>query len=350
MEIEDLRKEIEEIDREIIKYLAKRLDIVKKIGRLKIEEGKSASDDERELYVKNYWRELSTIYGVPVEMAKELIEIIIKYSKYIQLKNSQNSDSRTITFIGYGRMGKLLALYSIRAGHRVIITGRDPEKAYSVAREVGGLVLDIGEAIERGEFIVLALSLEAFRDGYIDRISRLFKEKIVMDILSSKTPVFSHMEELSMRYGFIYISTHPLFGPQTTPIGEKIAVIPSKTGVSYVDDVCKLWRSIGLDPIVIDVETHEKAMAVVQVLTHLYLLAFQQSLEELSRELGVDPYILSTPTFRDLMNVIRRLNNIKDVVLEIQKSNLFSEMVRSRALSIFMEIVHKLGDKHALHS
>ncbi len=352
MGIEDLRREIEEIDREIIRYLARRLNIVKEVGRLKAEEGRHASDDERELYVKNYWRQLSTMYGVPVELAKELSETIIKYSKYIQLKDMQSFSPKIITFIGYGRMGKLLALYTVRAGHKAIITGRNSEKAESIAKEIGGTSLDISEAVGRGDFIVLALPLNAFTDGYIDKISSLFRGKIVMDILSSKNHIFRYMEELSIRNGFCYISTHPLFGPQTTPLGEKMAIIPSKTGIEHVNDVCMLWRSIGLEPIVIDIDEHEKSMAIIQVLTHLYLLALYYSIEEVSREFGIDPYKLSTPTFREIMGIIKRLNNIMDVVIEIQKSNPFSDVVRSKAFSIFEKMIYELryGDGNALHS
>ncbi len=352
MGIEDLRREIDEIDREIIKCLARRLSIVREIGRLKAREGRLASDDERELYVKSYWRQMATTYGVPIELAEELSESIIRYSKYVQLRDVLGFDVKTITFVGYGRMGRLLALYAVRAGHRVIITGRSFEKAERVARDVGGMFLDIGEAIRSGDFIVLALSSNAFVDGYIDEITSLFRGKIVMDILSSKANVFRYMEDLSIRNGFSYISVHPLFGPQTTPIGEKIAIIPSKTGIEHVDDICMLWRSMGLEPVVVDVDVHEKSMAIVQVLTHLYLLALSQSVDEISREFNVNPYRLSTPTFREVMNIVRRLNSIMDVVIEIQRSNPFSDVVRSRALSTLENIVRRLryGDGNDIHS
>lgn len=345
MEIEELRKSIDEIDKEIVKLIAKRFEVVKRIAEEKIAKNKGVLDEERETLVKMNWRRYALEYGVPINVVEELIELLIKYSKSYQLSLMATSRKykRNITFIGYGNMTRVLVKQLVQVGHDVVISGRSIDKAKRLADELRCKCMDVSQAIEHGEFIVLALSLDAFIDKYVDSISLYFKDKIVMDILSSKGWVFNYLENKSIKENFKYVSLHPLFGPLTPPVSEKIAVIPSKTGVDVLQDVIDLWISAGLEPVVVDFEEHEKAMAIVQVLTHLYLIAFSRASNELIKELNINPDRLSTPTYRDIKAVTERIKYIENVVFEIQRNNPFSNLVRKKALEVLNNIIESIG-------
>ncbi|MEM1541654.1 MAG: bifunctional chorismate mutase/prephenate dehydrogenase [Ignisphaera sp.] len=351
MDIAEIRKKIDDIDRQIIELLSRRLELVKSIAEHKRSYGLSINDEAREIDLSIKWRKLAATYGVPPDLVEQILEEILKHSKKLQLDVIKSIDGcrsvygARVAIVGYGKMGKALGSQIIRRGFEVVITGRDIDKAKTVARELGCSAIELEKALTTCNHIILALSLQAYLDGFVDIIARHMSGKIVMDILSSKNLVYEYVEKLSHVYGFAYVSTHPLFGPSTSAYGQKIAVIPSGSGKDVLEDVVDFWRCVGLDPVVVSYEEHEKAMAVVQVLTHMLILLFQLGVEELSKELGIDPLKLSTPTFRELTAISIRLNEIKDVVYEIQKNNSFSPLVHEKIFVLFRKIVERLGGR-----
>lgn len=355
MEINDIRKRIEDIDRHIVELLAERLKLSEEVAKIKLRRGVNIVDDAREVELRLLWRRFAVIYNIPLDFIEQIFSVVLNYSKNIQLKTltdnictRDKSISNSITIVGYGRMaqalGTLLAKY-----YDVTITGRDLGKADALAKAIGCKANILKMALQEGRYIVLALSPEAFEDSFILRIAENVYEKIVMDILSAKGKLFKQLEELSRKYQFHYISTHPLFGPSTPAIGQKIVLTPSETGKDVIDEVTTLWRCAGLDVIIAELEEHEKAMAVVQVLTHLLLLIFEYSIEELSKKLNINYMKFSTPTFREIVTIMNRLNEIKDVVFEIQKNNAFSALVHKVFLDIVSKIVPQLGDRNDIH-
>lgn len=344
MTIDELRKRIDEIDREIVRLIGKRLEMVQRIAEVKNAEGRGISDDERELMVKMNWRRLAVEYGIPVDIISILADLLIKYSKSLQINlRGRKKLQKRVTFIGYGNMASVLARQLVKVGHEVVITGRNLDKAEELAKILGCRYMDLESAIEFGEYIVLALSFEAYKNGYVNKLFVHLRNKVAMDILSSKSWVFHYLEGESLQNNFMYVSVHPLFGPLTPPIGEKIAIIPSKTGATVLQDVVDLWFSAGLEPVVVDLEEHEKAMAIVQVLTHLYLTAFSKALKKLSQELHIYPDKLSTPTYREVRTIVERLKHIESVIFEIQKTNPFSVFVRKEAVDVLKDVIESIG-------
>jgi chorismate mutase len=82
-----LRKEIEDIDKIIIESLAKRVNISSKIGEIKKEMGIQIYDSEREKNLNSFYHELSLKFNLDPEFIIKIFKIIIKNSRNIQLKN-----------------------------------------------------------------------------------------------------------------------------------------------------------------------------------------------------------------------------------------------------------------------
>jgi prephenate dehydrogenase len=82
--LQQLRQEIEKIDSDIIRNLAKRQKIVKKIGALKAQTNMPIKDREREIKLMAYYENLSHNYQINPEVTKKLFEIIINYSRESQ--------------------------------------------------------------------------------------------------------------------------------------------------------------------------------------------------------------------------------------------------------------------------
>ncbi|OGH18848.1 MAG: hypothetical protein A3F31_04705 [Candidatus Levybacteria bacterium RIFCSPHIGHO2_12_FULL_38_12] len=86
-DLEDIRKEIDEIDEELIKILARRFEAVKKIGRLKKLSGENPLDIKR-------WEEIissrilrGTLVNLPSEFVKKLFGVIHNLSLDIERKS-----------------------------------------------------------------------------------------------------------------------------------------------------------------------------------------------------------------------------------------------------------------------
>ncbi|WGL60412.1 chorismate mutase [Pigmentibacter sp. JX0631] len=84
MNLENLRTEIEKIDKFIIASMAKREKISFKIGELKKEMGIQIYDSEREEKLNNYYRKLSEKYNLDPVFILEIFSLVIKNSRTIQ--------------------------------------------------------------------------------------------------------------------------------------------------------------------------------------------------------------------------------------------------------------------------
>ncbi|MEJ2776799.1 chorismate mutase [Sulfolobaceae archaeon RB850M] len=342
-ELENLRKEIENIDKQIVELLAKRLKISMKIGEIKNKIGKSVTDEKREEVVKNYWIENAKIFGLPESLVNSILPLIFSYSKLYQINPGQK---RNVTIIGYGGMARSLVSLLSLAGHNVVVTGRDRNKASALANEFKCVYMNLENALKWGELIILALPPVAIE--YIRSIlsKPVIRDKIVMDIFSSKDKAFKELEEMSIKHSFKFVSTHPLFGPILYPVGERIAIIPSKSSEDSFKEVVEFWKESGLVPVITTVEEHEKAMAIVQVLSHFYILGLSRSIESAKRELEIDKISdLQTTNFREILKIINRVNELYPVIIEIQNSNPYAYKVREIGVKELQELDKEIGEK-----
>jgi len=300
-------------------------------------------DIQRETEVILNWRSFAALHNLPIDAVMDIANTILKLSRYVQTKlvNTTEICIDSISIVGYGGMAKLLAKTFANEKYRVIITGRDYKKAQKISKEIGVEFNDIEKALHESNVVIIALPPEAFKDGYVETIASLLKDKLVMDILSAKAKLFKYIEDLSEEYSFRYISTHPLFGSYTPPYGEKVVLIPSKTGFNSIKFAECLWRSIGVEPVIATLEEHEKAMALVQVLTHFILIAYRDFVEQKASEFKIDLNKFATATFRDVQSVIYRLKKIENVVKEIGEENIYSQHIKNDFLNHLMVYMKK---------
>jgi len=74
--IDELREEINEVDEQLVKILAKRMDIVKEIGKLKKENNLSALDEKRWQEVLERALENAEKHTVSEDLIKKIYEKI----------------------------------------------------------------------------------------------------------------------------------------------------------------------------------------------------------------------------------------------------------------------------------
>lgn len=83
-DLEDWRKQIDQLDEKILVLLARRIKIVKKIGQLKKEQNISVIDKNRWQNVLNHAILKSEELGLSKDFIKKVFNLIHKYSIKIQ--------------------------------------------------------------------------------------------------------------------------------------------------------------------------------------------------------------------------------------------------------------------------
>ena len=78
--LDDLRKNIDDIDEKLVDLLARRIDVVKKIGELKKQNNLPVVDKNRFNNVLGKVEKTAIQQGLSPDFIKELYEVIHKYS------------------------------------------------------------------------------------------------------------------------------------------------------------------------------------------------------------------------------------------------------------------------------
>lgn len=84
--LEELRREIDELDQEILKILVRRVDVVKQIGELKNEQGMSIVDEARKEEVLQSITKRAKIFHLSEEFVKKLFKEIHDHAVELQKK------------------------------------------------------------------------------------------------------------------------------------------------------------------------------------------------------------------------------------------------------------------------
>lgn len=100
-----------------------------------------------------------------------------------------------ITIVGYGNMGSILAQCLVQAGHKVVLTGRNPAKAEVVANRTGAKALLAPKAALDADIILAT----APYDSQVEAVKSLGKiaGKVVVDI---SNPLKADMSGLQLGF------------------------------------------------------------------------------------------------------------------------------------------------------
>jgi len=84
--LEELRKEIDDIDHELLQTLVRRIDVVKQIGELKNAENMPIIDEKRREELLNSVAQRAKVFHLSEEFVKKLFQTIHDHAVEIQKK------------------------------------------------------------------------------------------------------------------------------------------------------------------------------------------------------------------------------------------------------------------------
>ncbi|NPA23530.1 MAG: chorismate mutase [Crenarchaeota archaeon] len=321
-ELSELRRRIDKIDEELLRLIRDRAELAREIAREKMATGLSIIDREREENVRRRWLERAEKLGLPREVIEPVLEAVMKYAIMMQVAETVEKkwrDKIDITIVGAGGMGKTMHKLFTTFGIRTTIIS---------AREIAS---NPEIEIPRSRITIFATRPEFFREKtFTDILDRIVESTVIMDVLSVKERTFHIIDDECRKRNLEYISAHPLFGPTMIVLGENIILIKGEScNKNTFNTIRSLFSDMGLHVITLDsAETHDKYMAVIQVLHHFHQLSLMRSLERCSKKYGVDPYKICTRSLRMTLRVLERLRDVIRAVIEIQLYNKYAQDMR----------------------
>lgn len=312
-----LRKEIDTVDDEIIRLLAKRLSIAEAIGDVKRKLGIPPVDREREEEVIGRWVNGLVEAGFDEASARGIAELVVRAATKRQTRNLY---SVRVTVVGSGRLGKVL---------KGVLSPVTPTTLISMRDE-----------LPNSDVVILTTRPTEETINYIRVHGDKLRGRVLMDAFSVKSRMFKVIEEESRELGFRYLSIHPLFGNVADTWGEAVILIPSVTSRDSLPMAMQLFEAAGLKPVIIsDPEMHDKVMAYVQAAHHLTLLALYMMLRDAGKLGNVNIGAVATHSLRYTMRAIERVLEQIDVVEEIQEMNPYAGEARGELIK-YINIVN----------
>ncbi len=293
MTLEELRKRLSEVDRELIGLIAIRQKIVAEIAAHKIQNSVPTRDYEREREVLKAVRDQAGTLGIERDLAEKIMTLLIRSSLTHQEQRrvaaqTPGAGKRVLIIGGAGKMGAWFGQFLTSQGFTVEVA--DPGSAATHYPRI----TDWRDSTLDHEVIVVATPMKVAARVLLELAERRPKG-LVIDIGSLKSPLRAGLKRL-VDAGCKVASIHPMFGPDTRLLSGRHVVF-CEVGVPLATREARaLFASTMADLIEMSLEEHDRLMAYVLGLSHALNLVFFTALAE-SGELVPRLQRMSSTTF-----------------------------------------------------
>jgi chorismate mutase / prephenate dehydrogenase len=293
MTLDELRKRLSEVDRELVALIAARQKIVAEIGAHKIQNSVPTRDYEREREVLKGADEQARALGLEPELAEQIMRLLIRSSLTHQEQSRVASGAggvgkRVLIIGGAGKMGAWFARFLSSQGYVVEIA--DPNDAPTPFTRIG----DWHDSELEYDVIVVATPMKIAAQ-VLGELADRRPRGLVVDIGSLKSPLRAGLTRL-VEAGCRVTSIHPMFGPDTRLLSGKHVVFVD-VGVAEATRAARgLFSSTMAEQVEMSLDEHDRLMAYVLGLSHALNLAFFTALAE-SGELVPRLQRMSSTTF-----------------------------------------------------
>jgi chorismate mutase / prephenate dehydrogenase len=333
--LDDLRRRINELDRQILELVGKRQETSREVARAKRATGHATRDYNREREVLLAAREAGKQYGVSPQVAESILRLLIRSSLTTQEQASvaahgAGSGRTALVIGGAGKMGRWFAEFMASQGFAVEIAdpaGAPPGFVHLADWRTSGLSQD---------FIVIATPL-----GVTDKILRELAMRrpkgVIFDVGSLKSPLRAGLNALKS-HGCRVTSLHPMFGPDTELLSGRHVIFIDAGSSEATQSARDLFASTMVEQVVMSLDEHDRLIAYVLGLSHALNIAFFTALAE-SGEAAPRLAKLSSTTFDSQLDVASKVaQESPELYYEIQSLNDYG----SESLEALSQAVEKL--------
>ncbi|MDW5563105.1 MAG: prephenate dehydrogenase/arogenate dehydrogenase family protein [Methanomassiliicoccus sp.] len=313
--IEDIRKRIEKIDREILRMMANRTAAAVEMGQMKAAESIPLRAPQVEEMVIGRYVERAKEFGMSAESARQIATLLIRESIEQQGHIPRPQMSKRILVVGgNGRMGMWLCRFFASRGHRIRIHDQGENPQFPVEK-------DLERGVRDAEVIVLATPIST-TPGVLEQILAMQPAGLILDIASIKTPLVPLLR-VGAGKGMKVCSLHPMFGPDTASIVDRNVIVCHCGSADAIEMANSLID--GANIIEMEVEDHDPLMAYVLGLSHAVNIAFFEALRQSGRSFE-ELNRASSTTFKHQVDSARNVaSENAQLYYEIQHLNPFNK-------------------------
>ncbi|WP_086971421.1 bifunctional chorismate mutase/prephenate dehydrogenase [Vibrio coralliirubri] len=332
VELNELRDQIDAVDKQMLDLLAQRLALVEKVGEVKSEHGLPIYVPEREAAMLASRRQEAEKIGVPPQLIEDILRRTMRES-YASEKDSGfkclNPELRSVVIVGgNGQLGGLFGRMFKLSGYEVKILGsQDWDKA--------------DEILDNAGLVVVTVPIH-LTEGVIAKLGNLPSDCILCDFTSIKSKPLQAM--MNMHQGPV-VGLHPMFGPDVPSLAKQVIVYSDGRGSESYQWLLNQFGIWGASLCQMDAAEHDHGMTLIQALRHFTSFAYGLHLSK--ENPNIDQLLkLSSPIYRLEIAMVGRLfaqdpNLYGDIILSSDEN---IEMIR-RFHSCFGEALEILDGK-----
>ncbi|MEZ9266425.1 bifunctional chorismate mutase/prephenate dehydrogenase, partial [Vibrio splendidus] len=332
VELNELRDQIDAVDKQMLDLLAQRLALVEKVGEVKSEHGLPIYVPEREAAMLASRRQEAEKIGVPPQLIEDILRRTMRES-YASEKDSGfkclNPELRSVVIVGgNGQLGGLFGRMFKLSGYEVKILGsQDWDRA--------------DEILDNAGLVVVTVPIH-LTEGVIARLGNLPSDCILCDLTSIKSKPLQAM--MNMHQGPV-VGLHPMFGPDVPSLAKQVIVYSDGRGSESYQWLLNQFGIWGASLCQMDAAEHDHGMTLIQALRHFTSFAYGLHLSK--ENPNIDQLLkLSSPIYRLEIAMVGRLfaqdpNLYGDIILSSDEN---IEMIR-RFHSRFGEALEILDGK-----
>lgn len=313
-EFAQVRKDIDQVDSELVNLIARRQQLTGKVGTLKAELKLPLYVPSREIELIENKRHLAEQKGISADLVEDVIRRIMRDSYLSQNKTrsqvSQSQSRKVVIIGGKGQLGSLFAELFKQSGYQVDIIDKDDW-------------LESDSILESASIVVVAVPIR-ITNQVIEKLLNLDEQCLLVDITSIKESPLKAM--LAAHKGPV-IGLHPMFGPGINHLAKQTIVVCQGRGESQSKWFIKQLKTWGANLSFVDAKQHDHLMSIVQVLRHFSTVAYGYHLKE--ENIDLDKVLeLSSPIYRLELIMVGRLF--------AQNAELYSDIIFSDQQNIPM--------------
>ncbi|MEC7241965.1 MAG: prephenate dehydrogenase/arogenate dehydrogenase family protein [Myxococcota bacterium] len=337
-DLQALRQELDELDAQLFEAVASRGRIVEAIGRLKRDSGQAVFDRNREKAVAERHRMQGQAAGLTVEESHMISRVVLASSHRLQAeKVSKATLTRRFLLIGgRGGMGQMFARELEDRGHVVDILDQGERARLPLAVGASDIVMIC---------VPMAVAVEVAAE-----VAPLMRPgALLCDINSLKLEI---CETMGTGASCEVLGLHPMFGPTVSSMLRQKVVVCEVYGGPLGRWLRDELGRMGAELVESDPLTHDRMMAVVQVLVHFNTLVTGEALRLFGADIA-ESLQFTSPIYRlELAFLGRLFAQNPRLYAEILMRNPLGDRVRSDFLSAAArvnEVVHH-GDREAFET
>jgi chorismate mutase / prephenate dehydrogenase len=316
--LDDLRRRLNEIDRQFIALVAERKAVSGEVARVKRSTGYPTRDYERERDVILGVRAAASELGVSPALAEEILRLLIRSSLQTQEQASvaargAGTGRRALVIGGGGKMGGWFVGFLGSQGFTVEVA--DPSGGPAGVPHVE----DWRKTDLNYDYIIVATPL-GVTDAILSDLALHRPPGVIFDVGSLKSPLRSGLLALKT-HGCRVTSLHPMFGPDTELLSGRHVVFVDLGHAEALASARELFAPTMAEQVVMSLDDHDRLIAYVLGLSHALNIAFFTALAE-SGEAAPRLARMSSTTFDSQLDVATRVaQESPELYYEIQSLN-----------------------------